>query len=265
MLQLNVFPGGVKRVVTFSYDDGPAQDAWLCDLFRREGVKGTFHLNADRYRGLDEAGRAVLRTRYEGMEIACHTVSHGWPTRMPAESLLRQVWEDRQAAEALAGYPVRGMSYPSGDYDPRVEDVLRACGIVYSRTVRATGDFALPEDFLAWHPTAHHRDAQKPAEKFMQSLDSEWSRPLLYIWGHGHELRTEEDFAAMEKLVKTVSGDSRIWYATNIEIVDYLAAAGQLIVSADERILHNPTATDVWVERDKTERIRVPAGETVRL
>lgn len=38
-----------------------------------------------------------------------------------------------------------------------------------------------------------------------------------------------------------------------------------LRVSADETIIENPTATDVWVEKDKKEIYRIPAGKQVVL
>ena len=98
----------------------------------------------------------------------------------------------------------------------------------------------------------------------METLDSEWIQPLFYVWGHSHELREETDWGQMERLVSMLGGSEKIWYATNIEIYDYLAAVRQLRVSADESLLYNPTRLDVWVEKDKREVIRVPAGETVR-
>ena len=45
MIQYHVYPGGKKRVVTFSYDDGSKNDARLIALFNKYGVLGTFHLN----------------------------------------------------------------------------------------------------------------------------------------------------------------------------------------------------------------------------
>jgi hypothetical protein len=69
----------------------------------------------------------------------------------------------------------------------------------------------------------------------------------------------------MEKLVKTVAGSEKIWYATNIEIYEYMTAQRALKVSADEKIFYNPTATDVWVEKDKKQIICIPAGKTVRI
>ncbi|MBR6603067.1 MAG: polysaccharide deacetylase family protein [Clostridia bacterium] len=266
MIQFNLFPGGVRRVVTFSYDDGSENDVRLVELFNKYGVKGSFHLNAGKYKDMGDEELDAIEKLYIGHEISCHTVNHGWLTRMPYATATRQVLEDRMILEKIAKYPVRGMSYPSGDYNEKVCEILSACGIEYSRTTKATmGATELPEKPLMWHPTCHHKDALPIAEKFMEELDSQWRRPLLYIWGHAHELRTEDDWAYMEKLVSTLARSEKIWYATNIEIIDYMNALRMLRISADEKILQNPTGIDLWVELDKKENIKIPAGETVRL
>ena len=265
MLQFHVFPGGKRRIVTFSYDDGSKNDPRLVALFNKYGVKGTFHINTRRFGEMTEEEKREYVARYDGHEISCHTVNHGRLPRMPASSLVNEVMDDRRNLEEYAGYPVVGMSYPSGDYDDRVIAALSACGIVYSRTTKATFSFGFPDDWLAWHPTCHHRDAEEPVAEFLSKLDSEWCRPLLYIWGHSHEFRTEEDWETEEKLVASLAGLEQVWYATNIEIYNYIEATRRVTVSADERILYNPSATDVWVERDKKEIFVIPAGKTVTL
>ena len=263
MIQFHVYPGGKKRVVTFSYDDGHINDERLIKLFNKYGVKGTFHLNGIKYAGITEEEKTALRARYAGHEVACHTLQHGWPSRMPMQSVVNEVWEDRKMLESIFGYPIIGMSYPSGSFDNASITAMRACGIVYSRTVLGNKNFALPEDFMQWHPTCHHRDALPLCEKYMADLDSQWTRPMFYIWGHAHELRTEDDWAYIEKIVSSVAGSDKIWYATNIEIYNYMTAQSMLQISADETRFYNPTATDVWVERNKTDIIMIPAGESV--
>lgn len=44
MIHYHVYPGGKKRIVTFSYDDGHANAKRLVALFNQYGVKATFHL-----------------------------------------------------------------------------------------------------------------------------------------------------------------------------------------------------------------------------
>lgn len=268
MVQCNIFPGGVKRIVTFSYDDGAPQDERLVSLFNKYGVKATFHLNGGNYADITPEECERLRRRYEGHEIACHTASHGWMTEMPAVSAMREVADNRRLLEKIAGYPVRGMSYPSGDGNKEVEHILAACGIVYCRTTANECHAPFPENFLSWGPTCHHKGAEALIPDFVAHVDDEktqWKRPLLYIWGHSHELRTEEDWAMMERIVSALAGNPKIWYATNIEIYDYLQATKMLRVNMEETVFENPTARDVWVEKDKSLVIRIPAGSTVRL
>ena len=45
MIQFHVYPGGLKRIVTFSFDDGSQNDVRLISLFDKYGLKATFHLN----------------------------------------------------------------------------------------------------------------------------------------------------------------------------------------------------------------------------
>ena len=152
MVQFHVYPGGKKRILTFSYDDGPASDLRLIELFNRYGMKATFHLN-DRPHLLhgetEEEALLYFRNAYKGHEISCHTSSHGWPSRMPYTSVIEETRTNRLTLEHLAGYPVVGMSYPSGSFNDRVISALEACGIVYSRTTLSTHNFFLPENFFS--------------------------------------------------------------------------------------------------------------------
>ena len=261
MIQYHVYPGGKKRIVTFSYDDGRGDDARLIEMFDRYGVKGTFHLNGINYQGANQAELQIIREQYAGHEVACHTLQHGWPERMPPVSVVNEVLRDRITLEQIVGYPVQGMSYPSGSYNEPVKEALRACGIVYSRTTRDTMNFHLPKDFLEWHPTCHHRNGLEMAERFMGTLDSPWVGPLLYIWGHSHEFTSQAAWDDMENIVKCVAGNDKIWYATNMEIYDYMMAQRSLKISADEHVFYNPSSIPVYVERDKRDIIRIGPGE----
>lgn len=43
------FPGGKKKALTLSYDDGVEQDIRLIDIMKKNGLKGTFNLNSGCY------------------------------------------------------------------------------------------------------------------------------------------------------------------------------------------------------------------------
>ncbi len=268
MIEYHVFPGGATHIVTFSYDDGQAEDARLIALFDKYNVKGTFHLNSIRYAEMSETELADIRELYKNHEIACHTQRHGWPSHMPLPSVVHETLRDRTLLEKIAGYPVVGMSYPYGDYTDETITTMRSCGIVYSRTTKKPQSFvfALPHDFMTWHPTCHHRDAKSLLDTFLANLEKPAGyAPLFYIWGHSYEFRTEEDWAYIEDVVSQLANRKEIWYATNIDIYDYVQAQKQLKISADEKVFFNPTALDVWVIKDKKDILCIKAGEMLKI
>ena len=87
---------------------------------------------------------------------------------------------------------------------------------------------------------------------------------LFYIWGHSYEFTKDNNWGVIEEFCSTAGGDPDVWYATNIEIYDYVMALRALSFSADRTMVYNPTATDVWV-RYNHQSIKIPAGELVRL
>lgn len=264
MIEFNVFPEGKKRIVTFSYDDGQPQDERLANLFNEYGVKGTFNLCGS---DIEEGQAEELRKRYAGHEIACHTVHHGTLNQMPFQTIVEETIGNRRRLETIAQYPVVGMAYPSNAlaYNEDVKQAMRMCGIAYARGGKSTMDFYLPEDFYAWAPTCHHKFASELCDRFLKDIDSYWTGPLFFIMGHSFEFKRDEDWKEMERLIKRLARNDKIWYATNIEICQYIKAQRSLIISMDETMFYNPTAIPVWAVKDKKQEIYIPAGETVRL
>jgi hypothetical protein len=134
-------------------------------------------------------------------------------------------------------------------------NVLRACGIVYSRTVNSTHSFELPGQWLAWHPTCHHDDEKLMAlaDEFLALKPSEIDRPkLLYVWGHTFEFERNGNWNRIREFMKKISGSGEIWYATNMEIYSYVQAYERLEISADGMRIVNPSNIPIWAEVDGT-------------
>ncbi len=262
MIQYNIFPEGKKRILTFSYDDGHDTDIRLIELLNKYNMKGTFHLNSGIYGELTPEKCEKIRERYAGHEISCHTVSHGWPHQLHNASFVNEVLHDRLNLEKIANYPVVGMSYPFGEFDDEIIKMMSSCGIVYSRTVSSTNNFKLPTNFMAWHPTCHHNGMSNHTKSFLKTLDSPWFAPLYYVWGHSFDFKTEEQWLEFEENLKELSNNDKIWYATNIEIYNYMMAQRRLVISADENIIYNPSNITVYVEKNKSKIIKIEAGQT---
>ncbi len=271
-IETTLWKDGKERCVTFSYDDGRIEDRRLVEMFNKYGLKGTFHLNNP---GFEEHFPQFLKDPefvspddykelYAGHEISCHASQHPFLYYTPDEYIRREIRENRIFLEGKCGYPVRGMSYPFSSFDQRVIDACRCEGMEYSRTVAATNAFGIPSDFMRWDPTCHHAAFTKELwESFMSPMLFSFMR-LFYVWGHSYEFYDEEKWEQMEELCRTVSGDDNIWYATNIEIYDYLTAVRSLRFSANCDIVYNPTCIDVWIKADH-KPVCIPAGKTVIL
>ena len=266
MIKFNAFPGGRRFAVTFSYDDGSFHDKQLISLFNQYGLKGTFHLNSASLGTMDRIKPEEAAVLYNGHEIACHTATHPFPDELSPCDLIREIIQDRIALEKITGKIVRGMSYPSGRLNEAVVAAMASCGIAYSRTTVCHNGFALPQDFLKWDGTCHHKNAEDAVNRFIALMAKEraaWTgQSLLYIWGHSFEFDRENNWDFIEKICQKLGGLDGVWYATNIEIFDYVQAQRSLYASADGRRIHNPSAQSVWVSVDGT-LVEVKPGSTL--
>lgn len=258
------FPEGRHKALTLSYDDGRTADRKLVDVMNRYGVRGTFHLNAGMLGQGDRIPAEEVRDLYAGHEIAAHTLTHPTIERCPNEQIVYEVMEDRKRLEQLAGYTVRGMSYPNGSYNDRIKRLLPQLGIEYARVVGSSGQFGMPRDWLEWQSTCHHNHRlMEHAENFI-SFHKKQYLYLMYVWGHSYEFDTDGNWELMERFCELTGGRDDVWYATNIEIVDYMKAYELLKFSAGLEFVYNPTALTVWLSVDG-KQVEIKGGEQVKL
>lgn len=255
------FPKGRAKALTLSYDDGVEQDIKLLELMNKYGLKGTFNLNSGLYA---EEGtvypkgqihrrmtkKQITETfKNSGQEVAVHSLTHPFLEQLPDPMVVTEIIKDRENLEAQFGTIVRGMAYPFGTLSDNVVRALQACGIVYSRTIISTNDFRIPTDWLRLTATCHHNspELQSLAKKFVE--DKVTQAPyLFYLWGHSYEFEADDNWNVIEDFAKFISNRDDIWYATNIEIYDYIDAYNRLIFSVDGKRVKNPSNTKVWFE-----------------
>lgn len=266
MIRYDRYPGGKHFAVTFSYDDGNIADRRLVALFNKYGLKATFHLIPSRFGGDTVISSDEVKTLYSGHEISGHTYSHPHLVGMPISAQLEEITRCRAELEALSGTLVRGMSLPYGGKNAATVTAMKAAGIAYSRNAGATGGLSVPADFLDWNPTCHHSAASKIIENFKNAwINQSWNYGgLIDIWGHSFEFDRADNWQLAEEMCASLSGLSDVWYATNIEICDYITAQRTLILSQDQKTIFNPSAISVWVSSDGS-AIEIKSGESVRL
>lgn len=267
------FPQGKFKVLTMSYDDGKIPDKKLIKIFNDNGIKGTFHLNSGYMEKNDpdvtysyglRIPKEEIKEVYKGHEVSCHTVTHPTIARCPMTQVISEVLEDRKALESIVGYSVRGLSYPNGSYNIDIENMLKHVGIEYSRIVGNSDNFDMPRNYYEWKATCHHNhNLIKLADEFIE-LNKKQYMYMFYVWGHSYEFERYNNWELIEEFAEKIGNKEDIWYATNIEIVDYLKVCDNLQFSADGSFVYNPSAASAWISVDDN-IYEIPGGKQVSL
>ncbi len=276
------FPDGKGKAVTFSYDDGCPEDVRLAETLNKYGIKCTFNLNSDKLRWSSGISKEDIEKHIlsPGHEVAVHGELHRAEGSLRPIEGIRDVLNCRLELEEKFGRIIRGMAYPdsgitrfsNGATYEKIKNYLAELDIAYSRTLGGDNNlFELPTDWHAWMPTAHHINP-----KLMEYIDEFLNidltdmylaarRPkLFYLWGHSYEFDRNNNWELLEEICQKLSCRDDIWYATNIEIYDYVQAYNSLVYSADGVMVYNPTLIEVWFDVDK-KLYSVKPGETILL
>jgi len=279
------FPEGKAKAVTFSYDDGCRHDIRLSKTLTARGIRCTFNINSGLFGKDDQDWHLTGEEIREhivnaGHEIAVHGRVHMAPGLSRPIDCIQDMLNCRLELEKTYDRIVRGMAYPDSgitnfqngaSYDS-IRRYLQDLGIVYARTLGGDNDrFRLPDDWMAWMPTAHHRNPEvlNYAKKFL-SFDPDrkdvyyadrYPR-LFYLWGHSYEFNDHKEWDLLDKICDTLGGHADVWYATNMEIYEYVHAYDSLVFSADGTKVYNPTLMTVWFRTDK-QVYSVAPGQTL--
>ena len=222
---------GRKKALTFSYDDGIAQDIRLIEILNKYGLKGTFNLNS----GLMMAGdswttdkglfiRRLLPNEavetYKGHEIAVHCVTHPHIINMPEDELRHEILDDKNTLEQLFNCEIKGMAYPYGEYSDLIVKTAGECGIKFSRTCDDLHCFAPQSDLLRFRATCHHR-YEKLNELADEFLAYDGDEPIYFcLWGHSYEFDIHDNWELIEDFCRKMSGRDDIFYGTNSEVLE---------------------------------------------
>lgn len=268
------FPGGKDKAVTLSYDDAVEQDARLIAIMQKHGLKGTFNVSSGLYAKegtVYPQGTIHRRMTFEdaqklyresGMEVAAHGFTHPFLDKLPDPVCTYEVLQDRIHLESDFKCVVRGMAYPYGAYNDKVVDSLKACGIAYARTVVSTGKFDIPKDWLRLSATCHHNHPRlmELAAEFLGKSNRAFPK-LFYLWGHSYEFERDDNWNVIEEFAEYIGNREDVWYATNIEVYDYVMAYERLEFSAAGNMVYNPSCMDIYFYTEQGE-FCVKSGET---
>lgn len=264
------YPYGRKKVLTLSYDDGIEQDKRLIKILDKYGIKCTFNVNSGIYTAEEQRANTKRMTENEitelfknsSHEIALHSFTHPFLEQLPTNIAVSEIIKDREKLEKQFGNIIRGMAYPYGSTSDEVVDILKLCGIAYSRTTISTNSFSLPENWLRLNPTCHHNsnNLMQLAKRFVEE-DVKYGTYLFFVWGHSYEFDNDNNWDTIEKFAEYVGKKDDVWYATNMNIYEYIHAYKQLIFSVDGTMVKNPTVYTLYFSYSDKEYFIEPNKE----
>ena len=265
-----LFPQGKPKTLTLSYDDGVVQDKRLVAILDQYGLKCTFNISAGKYTpgDTDPGYGKMTKTSAQALfansppEVAAHGYDHLHMTRLDGVDMLEQITCDRRQLENDFARTIRGFAYPYGAFNADVVSALKLSGVVYARTTRNNYKFELPENWLQLHPTCHHNDERLMAlaKRFVETPYGQ----MFYLWGHSYEFDDRDNWNVIEEFAAFVANREDIWYATNMEIYNYVEAYRMLEMNYDKTWVYNPTMKTLWFEQ-KGKTYTIASGETITL
>lgn len=276
------FPGGKFKAVTLSYDDGDKSDIRLARVLDAHKMKGTFNINSAWMERETKLSPAEIKEHLldKGHEVAVHGAEHIAPGVARPEIVISDILECRKTLERELSTIIRGMAYPDtgitrmhgGNSVENIEGYLKNLGIVYARTLGGDNNsFHLPTDFLRWMPTAAHANPKLMdyVSQFVslkeEGLYSSNRHPrLFYLWGHTFEFDRADNWELLDIFCDAISGKEDTWYATNMEIYEYVEAFRSLVTSADGKRIYNPTLKKIWMDIDG-KPYSIDSGETIEI
>lgn len=271
------FKEGKSKALTYSYDDGVKTDARFIKILDKYGMKGTFNVNAGLfapegtvYPKNQIICRMTKKEAYElyknsGHEVGIHGYTHPFLEQLPTSQMVDEIISDRKELEEMFSERIDGGAYPFGTFNDDVVNVLRLCGVKYFRTVVSTEKFDIPSDWLRLSATCHHNNPKlmKLAEEFLDAPINRQPK-LFYLWGHTYEFNKDNNWERIEEFAEKMANNDEIWYATNMEIYEYIEAYNRLEYFADGKTVYNPTLIDVWMYEDG-KVYKIASGDTVKI
>lgn len=132
-LTVNKIPA---KPVILTFDDGYKnfyQNAFP-ELKKRNMKAVVFIITGDIGGGEYMTSSELKEISQYGIEIGDHTISHPDLTKISVDKAQKEIANSKSALETLTGKKVISFCYPSGKFNPEVENVVKNAGYIYATT-----------------------------------------------------------------------------------------------------------------------------------
>jgi peptidoglycan/xylan/chitin deacetylase (PgdA/CDA1 family) len=127
-----------------------------------------------------DAGTTRSRSILNWQEIAemsehditygAHTVNHVILTEVPESVAMQEIQESKSAIESRTGLTCNLFSYPNGDWDPEVRDIVEKCGYRAGVTTERTAITASCDLFTLGRVNVHDGMSTGPSGEFSRAV-----------------------------------------------------------------------------------------------
>ena len=215
------------KIVSLSFDDGTIYDLRFIELLNKYNLKATLNLNSELkdivwyYSDTQPISRLDLekvKDKYNGHEVASHSLTHPYFSSLSKEEVIRQVKEDINNLSNIFGYDIEGFAFPFHDQTEEniqtIKDNVNLSYIRYSYLDHS----GIHKDRYHMHINALYDDAEiyERIEEFKSSSNE---HKLFVIAGHAYEFEVKNDWEKIEKLLAYLANDKDIKVLTLNEAI----------------------------------------------
>ena len=260
-----LYPKGLTKAVTMSYDDGQIFDRRLVEIFNRRKIRSAFNLSCRLIGRNGFVAKEEIPELYQGHEIACHAGFHAPFSWQPPAQIQTSLLSDRHFFEDLLQRPVLGVAYPGGRGSAENARQMRSLGFLYARTCVPHHGWGLPDDFFLWD-ISHRHDSDLAEKASLYIRLSSYAPSLFFLAGHSYEFEQDQNWEWIERICEILGNHEDIWYPTPVEIAVWRNTIQSLRFSTDFSSVWNPTCFSVWYKNEHGSKIfEIRPGETAKI
>ena len=202
------------KIVSLSFDDGTIYDVRFIELLNKYKIKATLNLNSglDNFvwclgdKPIERLHLQEVKDKYNGHEVASHSLTHPYFSKLDEAEVIRQVKEDIENLKNIFGYEIEGFAFPFHDQtEENIQTVKNNTNLSYIRYSCLNTD-GKHKDRYHIHINALYDD-EDIYEKLDNFKNSKEKNGLFVIAGHSYEFEVKQDWNKIEELLAFLDKD----------------------------------------------------------
>ncbi len=239
-------------IVTTSWDDGHKLDLKLANLLKKYNIQGTFYIspNEREFKERDLLSDKDIIGLAKDFEIGAHTMTHVRLTNLDKGEAFKEIIRSKEYLENLTKEKIKCFSYPFGNYNKKIKELIKKAGFFYARTVNPLIINYPKDNFkggvtVGCHPPISSLRGLCGEIKFAVSFNikiipclftKDWEKRskiafdivlknggIFHLWGHSWEVEKYHEWDKLERILDYLGNRPNVKYLTNTQMIKELA------------------------------------------